>query len=343
MPFIFQAIRMHQYWSVDAVRDLLALRSIHPFIRSFVFRPEINMKDRECILEQSASDSLPESMSRCASLLAALLTSLYNLEVLCFVPFIMNHRRRAVALDIICSSAPALANVRTLRIPNDAVFLWCGCPAVDAIAIPSPTGVRAWPQSPLVKKLAIGDIQRDLEKELPLIRAIQERMPHLQSLTIENGHFNAEALLDGLRGSRLQLVTLALPELLDLQVGYNPPQCGFGWSNLRPPQREALQQAKKLGLNRVKAAAIRAFPRLKYLWIGQLLVFDFTGLAHSKPSGDGPEDPTSTTHPVRGDSTAAGVSMGEDLDRLEPIYVPYRLSTLDYISDPACLRFTVSV
>lgn len=304
-PFIFRVVRMHHYWSPDAVQHLLALQNIHRHIRSFIFLPQGNIQDWR--------STTAESIAQCAFLLTTLWSSLPHMESLSFEPHVPHPLRPLTALDVIRCSALTLPAVRTLRISDDAVFMWECCPLVDSISIDSVAEALDWPQSTLVTKLAIRCIDGDLGNELPLLQAIGERLPCLQSLTIEQGFVNVEDLFAALRGSRLRLVTLALPSLSDLDVGYSPPQCGFGWSQMDQSAREQLRQAKKLGMDRVRAAALAAFPRLKYLWVGECEVFDFTQVQ--------PCTPDSALPSAQSGIDVSGMGLGEQLDHLEPICV----------------------
>lgn len=306
---------MHNHWSATAIQSLLSLPGIHPHIRHFKYFPS-------CVdgFVRAPSNTLLEKVSQCAPLFAELLASLPNLATLCFIPKLSGVRDHLDVMAILRFSAPLpLSALRTLRVPEHALFLCNRAPMVDSLFVDTVAWTHDWPHLPGVKRLGIAHMPKDVAEGRSYLRAILQRMPNVESLTLDSGYFSIEGLLGDMRGFlRLRLVTLGLPELENLEVGY-PLRIGC---RMTKEKRERLLESQKTARNRVKTAAVAAFPCLKYLWIGSHEIFDLTHLGIQDgriPSGNGRCDA---------------------LDQLEPIYVPLGGSVLAYIDDPACLLFS---
>lgn len=331
VPFIFRSIRMRKRWNVDTFQDLLSLQGIHKHVRSLTFFPSFMKTDQ---WKRAAGDGLLEELSDCATLLAVLLQSLPNLESLAFVPELSDGQHYQAVMGTLRSSVPAMPLLRTLRVPDDALFLCDRSPMVDSIFIDTRTQTHDWPHAPLLNRLAIDYMGPEVEEGQAFLRAIQERAPNVQSLTINNGSFSIEGLLCGLR-SFPRLVTLALPALTKLDVDWHSTGwCGTGRRLMGAGT--SLREEKKAAQNRVKAAAKAAFPRLKYLWIGPNSVFDFTRLGSEQTAavlGDKTPSPSSECY---------GNRRLDELDEVQPIYVPSGQSAMAYIDNPACLRFSMT-
>ncbi|EJD40038.1 hypothetical protein AURDEDRAFT_127872 [Auricularia subglabra TFB-10046 SS5] len=219
-----------------------------------------------------------------------------------------------------------------------------------------------WPNAPLIKKLAIGFQQKHGQPGLSLLRGgnsshtpgtpvtfsvavIQEQMLNVENLTIEGGPFSLEELLPALKNLP-RLITLALPELTDLVIGRTAPGSERALEGMGEPQRERHRRAKKVSVDRVKTAVIAAIPRLKYLWIGQCDLCDFT--RRPLPSSQAPQtfDPFPTMHGVAvgiggAPSTTVIGWEADELDQLEPIYVPPGESTWRYTREKDAERFSL--
>lgn len=270
-PLLFQTIHMHRYWDADAFRALLELKCIHPHVRNFSFDRALSPAQ-----ERPRAARTPEQLSHGACLLSALLQSFTKPETLSFIPSsALSGRELKQVVETLLSSALKMPTVRLLDAHMDGLNLHQLCPNLNAVS----TGIfrfrGAWPRSALITKLILAYFVVPPMEEESVFAELQECMPNIQTLVFDprTSMYSSETIA-AMRGFR-RLETLALPDLAKLDDQYR----ALSDISCRTPEQQAqLGQARTFGLNRVKTVALWAFPRLKHMWVGVDIEFDFTSL-----------------------------------------------------------------
>ncbi|KZV98052.1 hypothetical protein EXIGLDRAFT_763916 [Exidia glandulosa HHB12029] len=283
---VFSAVRVEGTMRecTEVMREILRVKGLVGYIRKFTLKLDVT---EDVIEDVNIHKDPANSAARLAVSPAAVAFSAALIELL-------SHLVRLQSLNIgdpepaIASSesilnyslksatgALRLDSVVELSTLSGCTALSAICPSVTRLSLidrPSSEQAEMWGTLTRVECLTVKGI-RDLES----IQAMTRSMKHLTELTIKDG---MDIRTELPRLSHLQsLRVLTLGYLFQLELGYHPPQCGFGWGQLRrdPTRMENLRAQRGRALNEAKRLARSVFPGLEKLHIDGA-TFDFSWL-----------------------------------------------------------------
>ncbi|KZV98049.1 hypothetical protein EXIGLDRAFT_729213 [Exidia glandulosa HHB12029] len=287
---VFSAVRiggtLHQ--SGEAMRGIIAAKSLVGYIRTFTLRLEVL---EDCLRDMEAGGDYKTCGARlaitrdaleCTAVLAQLLMAMCGLQSLNieprrgvgapFVSSVLNHGLSMAVLQ-------PLDHVTSLSSSSCCTVFAAVCPAVIRLSICVNSESRSeeaqkWAVQPQVAFLEI-----DLAGvyDLTYVQELTKSLPCLAELSIKAWMDIRRELprFEHLRALRV----LRLGALDRLDMGYHPPQCGYGWDELmdNPAAMDSLLVGRRRALNEAKRLARSVFPNLEKLHIDRA-TFDFSRL-----------------------------------------------------------------
>ncbi|KZV98054.1 hypothetical protein EXIGLDRAFT_763918 [Exidia glandulosa HHB12029] len=283
---VFSAVRVQGTMRkcTEVMREILSMEGLAGYIRKFTLKLDVTEDVLQALTDLTALRDPANIAARlaaspdgvaCAAALLKLLSHI-RLQSLNIVDPAIASSESVLSRNLKSATGILrLDSVVELSTLSCCTALSAICPSVARLSLtgsPSSEQVQIWGAQTRVECLTVRGI-RDLES----VQAMTGSMQHLTELTVKD-RMEIRTELPRLAHLR-SLRVLALGCLSHLYIGYHPPQCGFGWGELRcdPARMENLRAQRGRALNEAKRLARSVFPRLEKLHIDGV-VFDFSRL-----------------------------------------------------------------